>query len=298
MPERKKIVIADAMEKEVVEKLRSLGEVECQPDDLKAALKEADVLIVRSATKVTADLIAGAPRLKIVARAGVGLDNVDRVACEGRGIRVINTPGASTAAVAELTIGLLICLLRNVGRAHAKMKRGEWDKKGCTGHEAAGKTLGLVGFGRIGRMVAEKASALGMRVIYNDPKMVAGPYGHYKDIDQLVECADIVSLHATTKNGGPALMDKERIGRMKRGAYLINTARGAMVDEAALADALESGHLAGAALDVYGKEPYEGPLREMDNVILTPHIGAGTYEAQERIGEDLIAQLRQMLGKE
>ncbi|MFH1095671.1 MAG: hydroxyacid dehydrogenase [Candidatus Micrarchaeota archaeon] len=298
MADRKKIVIADAMEKEVVEKLRSLGEVECQPEDLKLALKEADVLIVRSATKVTADLIADAPRLKIVARAGVGLDNVDRMACEGRGIRVINTPGASTAAVAELTIGLLICLLRNVGRAHAKMKTGEWDKKGCTGHEAAGKTLGLVGFGRIGRMVAEKASALGMRVIYNDPKMVAGPYGHYKDIDQLVECADIVSLHATTKNGGPALMDKERIGRMKRGAYLINTARGAMVDEAALADALESGHLAGAALDVYGKEPYEGPLREIDNVILTPHIGAGTYEAQERIGEDLIAQLRQMLGKE
>ncbi len=292
-----KIVIADAMEKDVVEKLESLGNVQAQPDDLKAALKEADVLIVRSATKVTAELIAGAPRLKIVARAGVGLDNVDRMACEGRGIRVINTPGASTAAVAELTVGLLICLLRNVGRAHAKMKGGEWDKKNCTGHEAAGKTLGLVGFGRIGRMVAEKASALGLHVIYNDPKMVAGPYGHYKDLDQLLANSDIVSLHAAAKNGGPPLMDRERIGRMKKGAYLINTARGTMMDEAALYDALKNGELAGAALDVYSKEPYEGPLLTLDNVILTPHIGAGTYEAQERIGEDLIAQLRQMLSR-
>ena len=291
-----KIVIADAMEKEVVEKLRSLGTVALQPADLKKELADADVLIVRSATKVTADLISGATHLRVVARAGVGLDNVDKAACEARSISVLNTPGASSNAVAELVIGIMICLLRNVGRAHAGMKTGVWDKKNSTGREISGKTLGLIGMGRIGRLVAAKSIALGMRVIYTDPKKASDlPYPYYASSDEMLPNADIVSLHASMPAGSPPILDAARISKMKKGSYVINTARGFLVDEAALISALQSGHLAGAALDVYPTEPYSGPITKLDNVLLTPHIAASTIEAQGRIGEDLVAQLKQKL---
>lgn len=288
-----KIVIADAMEKEVVAGIGKLGTVEYQPADLKGALTDADALVVRSATKVTAELIAGAARLKVVARAGVGLDNVDRSACEAKGIKVINTPAASTEAVAEMAIGMMICLGRKVGFAHEKMKKGEWAKKECTGHEIGGKTLGIIGMGRIGQSVAKKASVLGMRIMYVDTSTVAGvPYSKV-DMAGLLANSDFVSIHASGKD---KLVGGAEISKMKNGAYLVNLARGPMVDEKALVAALKSGKLAGAALDVYEKEPYtQGELLTCGNVILTPHIGAASDEAQERIGQDLIAQLAKML---
>ncbi len=296
MPSFSKIVIADAMEPPVVEGLKALGPVVLTPSSLKAELADAEVLIVRSATKVTEELVSAAPRLRIVARAGVGLDNVDKAACEKRHIEVLNTPGASSNAVAEMAVGMMLALMRNFGRAHASMKVGVWDKKNCTGHEVSGKTLGLIGMGRIGRLVAAKAISLGMRVVYSDPKKASDvSYPHYQSVDELLPLCDIVSLHASLPAGSPPILSAERISKMRKGSYVINTARGFLIDEAALASALQSGHLAGAALDVFPTEPYSGPLIKLDNVLLTPHIAASTAEAQERIGDDLISQLKQKL---
>ncbi len=288
-----KIVIADAMEKEVVEGIRKLGEVVLQPANLSAALSDADALVVRSATKVTSDLIANAAKLKVVARAGVGLDNVDKAACEAKGIKVINTPGASTEAVAELALGMMICLARKVGFAHAKMKAGAWMKKECTGHEIGGKTLGIIGMGRIGQSVAKKAGALDMKVIYSDRNEVAGVPYRKVEMAELLAQSDFISIHAA---GSEKLIGAGEISKMKTGAYVVNLARGHMVDEKALVEALKSGKLAGAALDVYEKEPYtQGELLSCDNVILTPHIGAASDEAQGRIGQDLIGQLKKLV---
>lgn len=299
------IVVADKMENEVIAKLRTLGHVEFQPADLKAALHDADVLIVRSATTVSEELLASAPKLKIVARAGVGLDNVDRAACEKRKITVINTPNASTNAVAELAIGNLIALMRNSGRAHAALREGKWVKADCVGREIAGKTIGIVGMGRIGRAVAEKAQSLGMSVAYTDLRQAEGL--HYRFVPTLAELlpqVNVISLHASAAKGAAALMGAAEFKLMKKGSYLVNAARGALVDENALLDALKSGQLAGAALDVYVKEPKKAgeplpdgiaQLAKMDNVLLTPHIGASTHEAQARIGADLIEQLKKLL---
>ncbi len=309
------IVAADKTEKGVLEKLRELGEVRYageaadKPAALKAALANADVLIVRSATTVTPELIADAKKLRIVARAGVGLDNVKLTAdfCKQKGISVINTPAASTNAVAELAIGMMICLMRKVGFAHAKLAAGAWEKNRCTGNEIAGKTLGIVGMGRIGRAVAQKAQALGMNIAYTDLK--AAPeltsYRYYATLDEMLPHADVVSLHAALPSGAPALLGAAQFARMKKGAWLVNAARGALVDEHALAAALKNGPLAGAALDVYAQEPKLpgealpatlAELAKLENVLLTPHIGASTKEAQERVGEDLVVQLKEKLG--
>jgi D-3-phosphoglycerate dehydrogenase len=284
------------MEPEVVEGIKALGPVVLTPLNLKQELADAEVLIVRSATSVNADLLEAAPKLKIVARAGVGLDNIDTLACKARNIEIINTPGASSNAVAEMAIGMMIALMRNIGRAHAALKVGRWEKKNCMGNELTGKVLGIVGLGRIGRLVAAKAICLGMRVIYTDPKKASDvSYPYYPSVDEMLPLCDIVSLHANLPAGSPPILNAERIAKMKKGSYLVNTARGFLVDEQALALALKGGHLAGAALDVYQSEPYSGPLIELDNVLLTPHIAASTFEAQHRIGEDLIAQLKQRL---
>ena len=292
-----RIVIADQMEEEVVEEIRTLGEVDYKPADLKAALAEADALIVRSATKVTAELIAGTKKLKIVARAGVGLDNVDQEACAAKGIKVLNTPGASTNAVAELVIGIIISTMRNVQKAHLQMKSGRWEKKKLTGHEIEGKTLGVIGYGRIGGAVGKKAQGLGMRIIaYNPPpRREDGIVTYVDDLGALLGQADVITLHAALTEGTRGIINRENIAKMKDGAYIVNTARGEMVDEDALYEAVKSGKLAGAALDVYKEEPYKGKLLELDNVYLTPHIGAGTREAQARIGGELIKILKEHL---
>jgi D-3-phosphoglycerate dehydrogenase len=287
------IVIADEMEEAVVNELRKLGDVVYKPKDLAAAISGADVLIVRSATKVTKELLGRAGKLKLVARGGVGLDNVDQEACRAKGITVVNTPGASTNAVAELALALILASFRNVQKAHLQMKQGRWEKKALVGHEIDGKTLGIIGYGRIGSALAAKAGALGMKVIaYNPPPRHDDGKARFVELDDLLANSDVVSLHASFTENDKNLMNKQTIAKMKDGAYLINTARGELVDEDALYDACKSGKLSGAALDVYKSEPYKGKLLELENVYLTPHLGASTKEAQGRIGAELVRILK------
>lgn len=308
------LVISDDMEKETIDAIGQIGKVIYKPANLSDALKDADALIVRSATKVTKELLESASgtkklKLKVVARAGVGLDNVDVRACEERGITVINTPAASSNAVAELVIGTMICLLRNVQKAHLQMKTSVWGKKGLTGSEISGKTLGVIGFGRIGSLVAEKAGGLGMNIVAYDPKAkeMTQADGNSKTKDmrtknvefvplgELLGSSDIVTIHVALNAETKNMIDAEALAKMKNGAYLINAARGGIVDENALYDACKSGKLTGAALDVYASEPYTGKLLELDNVLFTPHIGASTKEAQERIGKELVERLKKEL---
>ncbi len=291
-----KIVISDEMEKEVVEKIKQLGNVIYLPANLKEALSSADVLIVRSKTKVTAELLAQAPNLKIVARAGVGLDNIDTKACEERGIRVINTPGASANAVAELTIGHIISAMRFIAKAHHQMKNKIWDKKNLTGQELEGKTLGIIGYGRIGSLVGKKASALGMRVIaYNPPPRREDGIARFVELEELLQESDVITIHVPSTPETKGMINEKTIEKMKKGVFIINTARGDVIDEEALYKACKSGKIAAAALDVYEKEPYTGKLLELDNVFFTPHLGAATKEAQGRIGEELIKLLKESL---
>ena len=287
-----KIIIADQMEEEVVKSIGKLGKVEFKPKDLKAAISDADVLIVRSATKVTKELLDHAKQLKVVARAGVGLDNVDAAECEKKGIKVINTPGASTNAVAELIIGVMICMLRNVQKANLQMKNKIWDKKNLTGKEIGGKTLGIVGFGRIGSMVSDKAHALGMNVIAYDPHSRPSDIAKFVDMETLFQNSDVISLHTILTEETKHMINKDTITKMKNGVYIINAARGGLVDEDALYEACKSGKIAGASLDVYETEPYTGKLLELDNIYFTPHLGASTVEAQKRIGEELVEKLK------
>lgn len=288
------IVIADDMEKEVVAGIGKLGKVENRPADLKAALGDADVLIVRSATKVTAELLGHAPKLRLVARAGVGLDNVDAEACAKRGIKVVNTPGASSNAVAELALGLMLSAFRNIAKAHHQMKGGLWEKKALAGREIEGKTLGIIGYGRIGSMLGRKAKALGMSVIaYNPPPHREDGVAEYvDDFGAFLSRADVVSIHSALTPETRNLLNRETIARLKDGAVLINTARGEIVDENALYEACRAGKLACAALDVYWAEPYTGKLLGLDNVCFTPHLGASTKEAQARIGKELVEILK------
>ncbi len=290
-----KIVIADELEESVVGMLKVLGQVDYKPADLKGALADADALVVRSATKVTGELIAGAGKLKVVARAGVGLDNVDVKACEEKGIKVINTPGASTEAVAELAIGMMICACRKIGKAHFGMKNKRWEKKELTGIEVEGKTLGIVGYGRIGRSLAEKALSLGMRVIASDPHSKSDSYATVVGLDELWKESDVISLHCILTDETKGLVNGENIKKMRDGVVIINIARGELVSEEALYSACKSGKVYSAALDVYPNEPYSGKLLELENVIFTPHIGASTHEAQGRIGIELVQRLKQEL---
>lgn len=290
-----KIVIADSMEPEIVEEMRKLGEVAYKPSDLTASLTDADALLVRSATKVTEELLASSPKLRLVGRAGVGLDNVDVSACGKRNIKVVNTPGASANAVAELAIGLMISMLRNVQKAHLQMKNGVWGKSKLVGNEVSGKKLGVVGYGSIGRLVSQKAIALGMTVLAHDPKPSATPGIVFVDLDTLFKESDIITLHTVLVPATRNLVNSASIAKMKQGAFLVNTGRGELVDEDALYEACKSGKLAGAALDVYPQEPYAGKLLELDNVCFTPHLGASTKEAQMRIGTELVEQLKKNL---
>jgi len=290
-----KIVIADRMEPEVVAEIQKLGSATVTPADLNGALADADALIVRSATKVTAGLLTHAPKLRIVARAGVGLDNVDKAACEKRGIKVMNTPGASSNAVAELAIGMMFAVCRKISAADNGMKGKKWLKKELTGTEIDGKTLGIVGLGRIGTMIAIKAKALGMHVIYYDPHTNSSAIGMKVNLDELFASSDFISLHVPLIPETQGMINAASISKMKKTAVLINTARGALIDEEALYAALKEGRLGGAALDVYSQEPYSGKLCELPNALLTPHIAGSTAEAQMRIGLELVEKLKEEL---
>ena len=292
-----RILAADGMEASAIAELQAKGyEVvneHYEADELGKKLADFDVIVVRSATKVRVPVIdeaAAAGRLKLIIRGGVGVDNIDVKYAEEKGITVRNTPAASSASVAELTIGHMFSVARYIGIANATMRGGQWNKKKYEGSELAGKTLGLVGMGRIAREVAWRAQALGMKVIYTDVlgKIEGLPY-EFMSLDEVLKKADYVSLHIPATPDKKPLIDAEKIAQMKDGAILINLARGTLIDTAALCDALDEGKLAGAALDVYPEEPVQDErLLNNAKISLTPHIGAATKEAQTRIGAEIV----------
>ncbi|WP_131007937.1 D-2-hydroxyacid dehydrogenase [Clostridioides difficile] len=292
------ILVTDGIEKEAARKLRELDfnviEQFYEKDVLGDKLKDVDVLVVRSATKVTKDVIDKAlegKKLKLIVRGGVGLDNIDVKYAQANGIKVMNTPNASSISVAELTIGQLFVLARFINTANVTMRDGKWEKKKYKGTEINGKTLGLIGFGRIAKEVAKRAELLGMNVIYTDIMGEAQGFNNYKfcDMEEVLENADFLSLHIPfDKNKGAVITEKE-INKMKKGAYLINCARGGLVDEKDLLKALDEGKLSAAAIDVYEQEPTLNlDLVNHSRVSPTPHIGASTVEAQERIGDEIV----------
>ena len=300
------IVVADQLPSSAIELLRSVSgwtidaRAQRKPEQLASDLAEADALIVRSATTVDRALIDAAPRLRVIARAGTGVDNVDVEAATERGILVMNAPGANSVSVAELAMAFMLTLSRGIAAADASMKKGVWDKKRLVGAELRGKTLGIVGLGRIGQEVSTRARSFGMNLVAHDPfisEQIARSLGiSLLSIDQLCTVADYITLHVPATAETRHLINKERLALCKPGVRIINTARGELVDEEALADAVESGAVAGAGLDVFQNEPPgETRLISMRQVIATPHIAASTVEAQELVGIETAAAVRDFL---
>ncbi|MPM46107.1 Hydroxypyruvate reductase [bioreactor metagenome] len=294
-----RILVTDGMEASGVQTLKEKGfevvEKFYEPEDLGLALQEFDVVVVRSATKIRKPIIdkaAEAGRLKLVIRGGVGVDNIDVAYAMENGIKVMNTPNASSASVAELALAHMFAVARFINISNVSMREGKWDKKKYEGTEIGGKTLGLVGFGRISRELAKRGKALGMKVIYTDimGKMEGQDEYEFCSLEELLPQADYVSLHIPFIKEQGATIGKAQFEMMKDGAILINCARGGVVDEAALIEALNSGKLAGAGVDVFVEEPTKNTeLVNHPKVSVTPHIGAATVEAQTRIGEEIVS---------
>jgi len=299
-----KILVTDGMDKNAISTLRTKGhevvEQFYEIDQLNEKIKDVDVIIVRSATKIrknTIDSALSTKKLKMVIRGGVGIDNIDYEYARSKGIIVNNTPKASSAAVAELALSHMFSLARYIGIANATMREGKWNKKEYKGIELNNKTLGLIGFGRIAKELAKRAHALGMKVIYND---ILGENDQYKQyeyvtLDQLLQTSDFISMHIPADPSKGPFIDKEKINKMKDGVYFINTSRGALVDELALLDGLNSNKLGGAGLDVFMEEPTKNSaLINHPKISVTPHIGASTKEAQKRIGEEIVNIIESM----
>ena len=301
-----KIVVADDLPASALELLRSEADwvVDARsgrkPDALAADMADADGLLVRSATKVTAALMDAAPGLRIIARAGTGVDNVDVAAASARGILVVNAPGANSISVAEHACGLMLALSRTIPAADSAMKAGKWEKKRFLGTEVRGKTLGVAGLGRIGQEVAQRARAFGMRVVAHDPyisREIAASLGvELMTLDEVCATADYLTLHLPSTPETKHIFDAARFARCKPGIRLINTARGELIDEGALKRAIESGIVGGAGLDVFETEPpADWSLAQLPQVIATPHIAASTEEAQELVGIETAATIRDFL---
>jgi len=296
-----RILATDGMAKKAVKELGELGFEVVQEfydaDTLAEKVKEFDVLVVRSATKVRCPVIDAAAetgRLKLIIRGGVGIDNIDAPYARSKGIMVVNTPGASSASVAELVIAHILSVARHLAFANVTMREGSWEKKACKGIEIAGKTLGLIGMGRIGKETAARAAAMGMHVIYTNRS------GHKPEnepflwvpMEELLGRSDFISLHLPAAKGSEPMINRNMIEKMKDGVYLINTSRGILVNEEDLLDALDSGKIAAAGLDVYMEEPTRNErLYKHPRISLTPHVGASTREAQERIGEETVVHI-------
>ena len=270
------------------------------PDGLAAALPDADALVVRSAVQVDSALMEHAPHLRVIGRAGVGVDNIDAESATRRGIVVMNTPGANAVAVAELAICLMIALARKVPAANSSMHAGKWEKKILQGSELRGKTLGILGLGRVGLEVARRARAFGLEVIGSDPFVSAALAREngikLVSLDEMIADSDYITLHVGLTPQTAGVINDKSIAAMKKGVRIVNCARGELIDDAALIAALRSGHVAGAALDVFNVEPLkDSPYTELDNVILTPHIAGSTAEAQEAVGVQIARQVREYL---
>jgi len=293
-----RILVTDGMDKNSVEQLRSAGfeivEEYYEPEILKDKLKEFDGVVIRSATKIRKPIIDGAlqtKRLKLIIRAGVGVDNIDVNYAMEHGIQVMNTPNASSASVAELVIAHMFAISRHIHISNVAMRNGEWNKDKYKGIELAGKTLGLIGFGRIATETARIASAIGMKIIYTDIAGKKEGYDQYTfvSMEELLENAHFISLHIPFNKENGAVIGSNEFKQMKDGVYVINAARGGVVDEKALVDALNAGKVAAAAVDVFEEEPTKNEaLYTHPKVSVTPHIGASTKEAQARIGLEVV----------
>jgi D-3-phosphoglycerate dehydrogenase / 2-oxoglutarate reductase len=299
-----KVVVADKVSDRGVELLRQAGWniVLTTKDTLNIEIADADALVVRSATKVTPELLEKAQRLRVVGRAGVGVDNIDLEEATRRGVLVMSTPGGNAVSVAEHTFALLLALARQVPRLDKAIHEGRWEKSSAAGTEMRGKTLGIVGLGRIGSEVAVRAEAFDMRVLGYDPYISEAAAREVQvelvPLERLLGESDFVSLHTALSPATQNLINAKAIAQMKKGARLVNAARGELVDEAALAEALKSGHLAGAALDVFAEEPPKNsPLTGLPNVIATPHVAGSTAEAQEEVGTQIAVQVRDYLAE-
>lgn len=299
MPEWK-ILLTDGLEQNGQEILRAAAQVDnragISADDLLKVVADYDALIVRGRTKVTAAVFDAATRLKVVGRAGVGVDNIDLNAAKAHNVTVVNSPTATTIAVAELTLGLMLAVVREIPRADATMKAGQWIKKELEGRELWRKTLGVIGFGRIGTEVARRAKAFDMEIIAYDPLLPAEAIrlrgGEPVSLEDLLARADIITLHVPLDENTRNLLNAEAFAKMKDGVYIICAARGGVIDEDALLQALNSGKVAGAGLDVFATEPPGATaLVTHPKVVCTPHIGAQTLEAQTRAAEDIATEV-------
>ncbi len=306
MPEHN-VLIADGLEKNGQAILHSSANTDDRSgishEELLQVIKDYDALIVRSRTKVTAELFDAAKRLKVVGRAGVGVDNIDLQAAKAHGVTVVNAPTSTSLAVAELTFGLLLALAREIPRADAGMKQGAWLKKELVGTELHGKTLGILGMGRIGAEVSKRAAIFGMQIIAYDPlvpeEIIRQCWAMPVSLDELYVNADFISLHLPLKAETRSMLDGQAFGRMKRGVRIVCAARGGIIDEPALLAALESGQVSGAALDVFATEPPGATdLVRHPKVIATPHVGAQTAEAQSRASEDIANEVLAALNGE
>lgn len=301
-----RILVTDGIETSAADALRQKGfeliEKSCTPETLKQELQDCDAIIIRSATKLTKEIIESAKqagRLSLIVRGGVGVDNIDVACAKESGITVRNTPCASSLAVAELTIGHIFSLARHLYTANTTMHAGLWEKKKLEGVEIAGKTLGLIGFGHIAQQVARLASALGMKVLYHTRSGKKDGFDAFESVplDELLRRSDFISLHVPYDKAAGALIGEREFALMKDGVYLVNCARGGVVNEAALLAALDSGKVAAAAVDVFADEPTRNErLCAHDRVCLSPHIGASTVEAQQKIGAEIVDIVDEFFG--
>lgn len=301
-----KILISDSLAEEGIKILKKVKEfkvdvkLKLPPDELKKIIKDYSALLIRSGTKVTKEIIKAADKLKVIGRAGVGLDNVDLEAASKRGIIVMNTPGGNTISTAEHTMSLILALSRNITKADVSIKKGEWERKKFMGVELYGKILGIIGLGRIGAEVTKRANAFGMKVLACDPFLSLEKAKELSvesvELKDLFKRADFITVHTPMTDDTRHIINKKAIAKMKDGVRIINCARGGIVDEAALFAGIKSGKVAGAALDVYEKEPpKESPLLKCDQVVLTPHLGASTEEAQVNVAIDIANSTRDAL---
>ena len=292
-----KVLICDKTEKEYIEQMRAAGLTvdvrdDITPEELPNVLPAYEGMVVRSRTKVRQPLIDVCPNLKVIVRGGVGLDTIDHEYAKSKGIAVMNTPMASSASVAELAIGYMFALARSTYKATTSMKAEKWDKKSFEGDEVGGKTLGLIGLGNIGKETAKRANALGMTVVSYDPYVKQWNGIGMVTLDELLAQADYISLHLPKTKESDGMIGAEQFAKMKNGVRIVNCARGGIIDENALYEALTSGKVAGAALDVFAEEPpTDWKLLKLDNVIASPHIGAATKEAQARVGAEVAEKL-------
>lgn len=296
-----KVLVSDPIAEQGIEILKNAGfevvqKTGLSPEELAKVIPDFDGIIIRSATKVTKEVIDAANNLKVIGRAGIGLDNVDRNAAKERGVKVVNTPTATSISVAELALGMMFSAARRIPQASVSTKSSKWEKKKFKGFELYGKKLGIIGIGRIGSEMAKRAKALGMEVIAYDPYVKTSDYANIVDLDTLLKESDYISLHIPKTSETEHILDKKAFDKMKEGVVIINCARGGVVDENALYDAINGEKVRIACIDVFESEPAkDNKLFDLEQVIVTPHIGAQTKEGQTRAGTQIAELVRDAL---